>query len=213
MANRQNEALNEIFRIAKKESLEDNRVAHVAELLSVYLKFRPEHDIAWMMYGEALRVLGRKDEAYSVLTRVFEQVCDEHKSYVAAQLAMLLELHASAAEASHWYRKATDALPKDDMCGWIWLYRGVNLSILEKFDEAVVCFEKIIAAQCPEQAEALYYMGMAYRSLGEYDKAADCLRRSVGQDPAYARAQEALEGLEGMSYTSDLIRKINGIIH
>jgi tetratricopeptide (TPR) repeat protein len=89
--------LDEIYRIAKNESERDGREPHVVELLEHYVKHRPEHAKAWMMYGDALRVLGRKDESLFALMRAYE-------------LAQARAYLKSALSVRPAYKEAEDAL-------------------------------------------------------------------------------------------------------
>ena len=195
--------LDEIYRVAKRESDKEDREVHVAELLSYYIKFRPEDAKAWMLYGGALRVLGRRDEAFMALKRAFDMAPKEYKSYIAAGIAMLVEKHLSPHVAKGWYRVATDALGSE--ASWPWVLRGANLSVLGEFQEAITCFEVVANGNSDEKDEALLNLGLVYRTMGEYAKAEEYFLRALAVRPDYEEARNALLGLEGISDTFKLI--------
>lgn len=199
--------LDEIFRIADKESANDGREAHVAELLSRYVEFRPEHAKAWMLYGDALRVLGRKGESLLALTRAFELASQENKGYVAVRIAMLLEKHSSPLEAKEWYETATNSIGSDE--GWMWILRGANLSTLGEFPEAIECFETVVMQRADEKDEALLNLGLVARALGNYEKAREHFRAALAVSPNYKDAKSALLGLDGMPETLELVKELN----
>ena len=196
--------LDEIYRIAKQESDKDGREAHVVELLGYYVKFRPKNARAWMLYGDALRVLGRRDDALIALTRAFDMAPQEYKGYIAVSMAMLVEKHISPHEAESWYKMATDTL--DPEVGWPWIFRGANLALLGKFQEAIICFEAVANGPADEKDEALLNLGLVYRAMGEYAKAGDCFLQALAVRPSYEEAKNALRGLEGISETFKLLR-------
>lgn len=200
--------LDEIYRIAKQESDKDGREVHVAELLGYYIKFRPEDAKAWMLYGDALRVLGRRDDALMALTQAFEMAPQEHKGYIAARIALLVEKHMSPREAEGWYRVATDALGSE--VSWPWILRGANLSLLGKFQEAIVCFEVVAKGSADGKDEALLNLGLVHCAMGEYAKAEEYFLRALAIRPDYEEARNALLGLDGISETFKLISKVVG---
>jgi tetratricopeptide (TPR) repeat protein len=200
--------LDEIYRIAKQESDQEGREVHVVELLSYYIKLRPEDAKAWMLYGDALRVLGRRDEAHIALTRAFDMAPQEYKGYIASRIAMLAEKHMSPREAEGWYRVATDALGSE--VSWPWILRGANLSLLGKFQEAIACFDVVANGDADEKDEALLNLGLVYRAMGEYAKAEEYFLQALAIRSDYEEAQNALLGLKDISETFKLIRKATG---
>jgi tetratricopeptide (TPR) repeat protein len=208
MTDQNDELLDEIYRVAKKEADKEDHEAHVVELLSCYVKFRPEDAKAWMLYGDALRILGRKEDALLALTQAFDMAPQEKKGYAAVRMAMLLEKHISPREAKKWYKIATDILGTE--VGWAWVFRGANLSVLGEFQDAIACFEVVAMGQANEKDEALLNLGLIHRAMGEYDKAMDFFRKAFVVNPGYKEARNAFLGLEKISNTFGLIRKING---
>ena len=208
MTDAKHRSLDKIFRAAKKESEILGREAHVAELLGPYLKMRPKHAKAWMLFGDALRVLGRNAESLPALTLAFEMAPPEYKAYVAVQIAMLLEKHVSPKDAKHWYMLATEI--ENASAGWLWILRGANFSALGEYADAIACFETVVTRQAEETDEALLNLGLVYRAMGDYEKAMDFFNKALSLNPNYPEALEAAEGLAGISSTLDLVRDIKG---
>ncbi|MES2037729.1 MAG: hypothetical protein V4495_07825 [Pseudomonadota bacterium] len=66
------EFLDGIFAQAKELAEKDHHQVHVVELLEIYVKLRPDHARAWVLYGEALKNLGRNKEGLQALTIAYE---------------------------------------------------------------------------------------------------------------------------------------------
>ncbi|MCL1792132.1 MAG: tetratricopeptide repeat protein [Peptococcaceae bacterium] len=196
--------LDDIYRIAR-EFWDKDREVHIAELMRHYLQFRPKHIQAWFMYGSALRILGNRDAAYSALKQAFENCQQqEPKGEIALELAKLTEKHFSPGGAKKWFEIAHELLPD---FGCLWMYRGENLAVLGEFEQAIECYDNIVRMHNDLEDEALFKLGLVYRSMGKYDEAIDCLRQALDINPAYQELQEVLRGLEGIYDTIDLIEK------
>jgi tetratricopeptide (TPR) repeat protein len=137
------EYLERIFRLSKEMMLDkDQHEAHVVELLRFYLELRPEHHYAWMLYGDALRIIGKTSDAFPALLRAFNGAPAEYKGYVASRIARLIEESISPRKAKKWYKIMIDACSdtgNDEI--WPWVFCGANLAALGEFQEAIDCYE------------------------------------------------------------------------
>ena len=206
------EILDEIYRRAKKASEEEvDQEAIVADLLKVYLEYNPERSFAWYLYGDACRIIGRKESAYQALIKVFDLAPPKGKVMVAASLGRLIQAQISPPEAKKWFRIATDM--SDNSTRWAWIDRAANCQRLGDFEEAIDCLETAIKLDVEEKDEAFFNLGLVYRAQGEYEKAQNAFRKALEITPDYPEAQSALDGLNGISEALSLIdelRKISG---
>jgi tetratricopeptide (TPR) repeat protein len=196
---RNNIFLNRIFSLAK-ESYDkgDGYAAHVVELLSCYLRFRPNHVMARMLYGDSLRILGKANDALSELMQVFNRTTGKLRVHAAVGIAQLMKDHKSRHKAKKWYKIATDLssnLEADDD-GWLWVMRGANLAALGEFHNAIVCYKSALNKKNVDQDEALLNLGLVYRALGKYNKAIRCFRQALVIRSDYKEAQDVLSGIE-----------------
>jgi tetratricopeptide (TPR) repeat protein len=200
--------LNGIFYLAK-ESYDkgDEYAVHVIELLGYYLKARPNHVIARMLYGDSLRFLGRTNDALSELMQVFDKATGKLQVHAAVSIAQLMKDHESRYKAKKWYKIATDLsdnLETDDD-GWLWVMRGANLAALGEFRNAIMYYKVAINKKNVDQEEVLLNLGLAYRALGKYNKAIKWFLRALAIQSDYKKAQDALSGIKEIYDTISLV--------
>ncbi len=68
-----------------------------------------------------------------------------------------------------------------------WNNRGIALSQQEKYNEAIECFDKAIAAD-PDYKLAWYNKGAALREDGRYPEAVEAYNKAIELDPNFAEA-------------------------
>jgi tetratricopeptide (TPR) repeat protein len=207
--NSKNKHLERIFHLAKKMMLDkDQHEIHVVELLRCYLEFRPEHNYAWMLYGDALRIIGKTSDAFPALMRAFNGAPAEYRGYIASRIAILMKESISPRRAKKWYKIMIDACNNSGSNEtWPWVLYGANLAALGEFREALGCYEIALQKNIVGRDEVFLNMGLVYRALGEYDKAIDCFRQAVLLDSDYEEAKNALLGLEDIHQTISVISK------
>ncbi len=191
---------------AAMQARNEDRDAHVVELLGCYLRHRPAHGGAWWRYGDALRILGRRNESLAALKQAFDKAPSAYQGHIAAHIAMLLKIHVSPLEAKTWFQTATE-LAGEGAEGWMWIFRGSNLATLNEFEDAIRCFEVVIHNEMDDSDEALLNLGLVYRAMGEYGKAAEHFRQALAVSPGYQEAEEALSALTGIAETLNRIRE------
>ena len=198
------EILDEIYRRAQKAYKEEkDQEAIVADLLKVYLEYEPEKSFAWYAYGDACRIIGRKESAYQALIRAFDLASPDKKGMVAVSLGMLIEDQMSPLEAKKWFRIATDMGSYG-----AWIFRAANCQLLGDFEEAIDCLETAIKLDVEEKDEAFLNLGLVYRAQGEYEKAKNAFLKALETTPDYREAQSALDGLNGASEALSLIDEL-----
>lgn len=194
--------LEQLLRTAHRLADEPGHEPHVVALMRCYLRFCPSRAKGWYLYGEALRVLGRRDEALAALQHAWDEAPPEAEGYIAVGMAMLLEKQFSRVEAKRWYEVASDAIAP--ALGWTWILRGANLAALNEFHEAIHCFEAVVVEELDDRDEALFNLGVVYRALRDYERAGDYFQQALAERPDYAEAAGALAGLQGMAETLTL---------
>lgn len=191
---------------AAMQARKEGREAHAVELLGCYLRYRPEHGNAWWRYGDALRILGRRNEGLAALKQAFDKAPSAVQGHIAAHIAVLLRTHVSPLEAKGWFQTATE-LAGGETESWMWIFRGFNLAILNEFEEAIRCFEVVIHNEMEGCDEALLNLGLVYRTMGEYGKAAAHFHEALAVSPGYQEAEEALSSLTGIAETLNRIHE------
>src|SRR5687767_3451685 len=82
------ERLDEIYDQAKA-AYDHGREPVALELLSTYVRLRPDHSYAWYILGDSLRVVGLVHEAERALLRGLELAPDDVKWTVRARIGKL----------------------------------------------------------------------------------------------------------------------------
>lgn len=131
----------------------------------------------------ALCDLGRHAEALESAERAVElsggEAAHRNRAEILARLA-----RAAEAEAQPTGRAA---LRSDPSAGQAWNGRGIALTELGRFEEAMECFDRA-ALLHPVHPGIPFNRGNAYRGLGRHHDAIECYRQAVAIDPGYADA-------------------------
>ena len=179
--------------------------AHVAELLGKYLRHRPEHGEAWVIYGESLRVMGRRLEAERALRMAIEYANDREKYPVYVKLGQLYS-DSRPLEAEKWYKEATQSSTALDAS--LWELRGDNLIKLQKFPQAIECFEKGLGMPGVEKDVVYVKISLVQRVLAKYKEAAESLEKALAANPANERAKSLYDGIHDIDDTLSMISKL-----
>lgn len=200
--------LNKIFNLASEEAEIDQHEAHVVELLKPYLKLRPKHGRAWLMYGESLKLLSRIDEAKEAMQQSLQLAPKEKKPAIYGRIGFLYSKHVSMLEAEKWFKMGTD----DEYCtyGWVWLLRGVNLLSGCQYNSALNCFKNSLRFEDIDKSEIYLNIGITYRSMGKYDSAVSNFYEALKLAPDYQEAKECIEGLDKIKETIEKAKRIKG---
>lgn len=188
--------LDEAFRLAKA-AFDDDREAVALELFAAYVRWRPEHAIAWVHFGECLHVVGLVHEALSALENGLEGAPERHRWRVLAKMASAHEASGNREAAEACYVQALESEEATNTT-WLWILRGGNLARMTQLTPAEACHRKAASLGGYEEDEAYLNLGLVLRAQGRYAEAADAFRRALDLSPDYPEASEALRSLDGI---------------
>ena len=194
--------LDNIFNIALDEASKDQREIHAVEILRNYLLHRPDHGRAWFCYGESLCSVERYEEAMNAFFRCLELTPEEKVPIVYGRIGFLCSLSRSILEAESWYRLGTSHKSCSD--GWIWLFRGVNLRKLGRYEEALFCIRTSKNFCDVDDSEVALNIGLILRAMGKYEEAKIAFQDALSKDNNYQEAIKCLKGLEGLPKTMEI---------
>jgi len=170
----------------------------VIELLKPYLGAWPQDGYAWLLFGEALRGVGRYAEAAEALKKALALSPDRARSRIWCTLGHLYQKSASPAEAKPWFDLAT----REDPVAGAWVARGENLLLLQEYPEAIRCFTRATSLDSENYQEAVLGLARAYRAMQDYPKALRCAQQVLRKNPACAQAQLLLDELSPLAQTA-----------
>jgi len=144
-----------------------------------------EYTPAYHRLGLLLSEFGRHDEALEMFQRA--AALAPKNAVLRNNLGYELMLHEEWAQAE---RELTKAVELDANFSRAHINRGIVLSKLDRFDEALESFRSVL----PE-ADAYYNLGLMYRGQKRYDEAAGAFARVLAIDPTFSAAITQLEQL------------------
>ena len=191
---------------------QNGKLADAAEVYRKILEKAPNHADALHFSGVLAHQQGRSDEAIALIERSIELDPNQADSYsnlgiifkargklddaIAAyeraialnpshanahnNIGVLLKAQGQLVEAETAYRKAIELNP-DHIDAWHNL--GVLLAGLKRTKEAVYCYCKVTTLS-PKHPEARRLLALAYRTLGEPEKAVKIFEDWLADDPA-----------------------------
>jgi predicted TPR repeat methyltransferase len=127
--------------------------------------------------GIILRALGRLDEAVAAYRQAI--AVDPAHANAHSNLGVILRAQGHVSEAEAAYRNAIRLNP-DHIDAYHNL--GVLLSGLKRHKEAVFCYCKVTTLS-PRHPEARRLLALAYRTLGENDKALEIFEEWLAEEP------------------------------
>lgn len=205
--------LTEVYQLIIEHCQQLGHWVHVIELMGEFLKWRSDNPNSWRIYGEALKNIGRNQEALQAFGQALEfgQDSKDNKTLVFYQLAEIHKDFSSRVTAEKWYQKAINESVK--FYGSIWNARGINLLILGDSSMALDCFKKVIQSQSPniQKEFSFFNQGMVYQSLREYENAASSFEKAIELNPENLEASNALKGIEGIEKTLELCEQMRAI--
>jgi tetratricopeptide (TPR) repeat protein len=180
---------------AAKDAYDEGRFAATAELLGAYVRCKEDDAFAWMMLGDAQRVLGLTDEAERSLRRSLE--LDSGRWMTRVRLARLCDDAGRHDEAEAWYAEALED-PEAAATGYLWIFRGSNFARQCQLRAAEECHRKAAALDHVDVDEAYLNLGYVLRAQGRYVEAGAAFRRALELCPDYPEAAEGMQSLEGV---------------
>ena len=146
----------------------------------------PENAETATQYGRALRFIGSKDQAHSVLQRAVLQ----HSSNpdVLGEYGKLLTSAGKSDQAVHILRKASSARPND----WsLFSALGVALDQIGNHDDALVHYNQALSLS-PNNPKVLSNKGLSQALVGDLDIAELTLRKAVSNPSSGVQARQNL---------------------
>jgi len=204
------EQLDQYFK--KAENLRYEWYYHVVELLREYLKVRPNHVEAWIIYGNCLIGNDNWNEAQIALQKALDLDKGEKKALITRCFGKLSMRHKTPSEAEELYKKATEV--PDVVSDLIWFERGGNLANMCNYQLARTCFEESL--DCKDNwfkaDEKHFKIGFLYRAEGRYDEAALAFSESLRINSDNKEAKACLEGLSNIEETLEECEKIKDLV-
>lgn len=180
-----------IRKLAKKLIASDREPVAI-ELLRPYLDQFPEDSYMWFLYGDALRTVGRLQDAERALLVSLSLTQPVHKDVIHVRLAMVYEKQGDRELAEKHFSVALDGRNVCEM-RWAWMLRGANLAVIGDLERACDCYS--VAVDDPELSnEAYISLGLAYRAMGAYDRARMCLS-NVGRHGTCTSEKDAADAI------------------
>ena len=171
---------------------------HIVELLSVYVKIDPHRGVAWLYFGDALRTVGRLQEAEEALLKAVDLAPNSRRFPAYGRLGLLMTERGSPAEVEKWFRAATSAA----LCpGWVWSLRGANLYRGGSYELAKSCLETALITEDVEKEEVFLNLGLLARAQRRYEEARKHANDALAINPNYDKAKELLRSLVGIEET------------
>jgi len=152
------------------------------EYCTKYLELNPNDSEAWYYKTEILGWLGRVRERRESAR---QEVKDKPSGFVRAQIAA----HVTGYD-EHSLELFNKVLDEDPTFARAWYEKGVNLTNLDRYEEAIICFEKALEFSQSKILEAIAWCekALALFGLKRYEEAMECIDRSLEIDPVLPKA-------------------------
>jgi tetratricopeptide (TPR) repeat protein len=183
----------DLLRDKAEEAFRAGHDASVVELLTPYLRHRPDDDWAIYLFGRGLQGIGLFHEAERALLRADEFETNHPRS--AAFLAILYNSFGEYARAEEFFARATAHSKVRD---WVWIFRGCNLARMNQLAAAEDCQRHALTLPDCDHDEAWLNIGYIMRARGKYAEAIEAFGKAIELTPNYPEAIEGLRGLEGV---------------
>jgi tetratricopeptide (TPR) repeat protein len=196
----------ELVRARAETALGDSgSSAETAELYQLLVRIDPRDGMAWFNLGDALRTIGRLQEAEEALVTARELAPKAHRFTVDARLGMLLTKKGSPAEAEKWFRLATS---NSECPGWVWVLRAANLRRKESHRLARECLKTARRRGNFDLEEVLLNEALIDCCEGNYGDAADRAAEALKLDPNYLPAKELLASVQGAAEARRFVKRL-----
>lgn len=195
------DGLQGIFERARALSDTPDTDVHIVELLSVYVKFESQNGIAWFHFGDALRCVGKLQEAEEALLKAVDLAPKATRFTVYARIGMLMAKRGSPSDAEKWYRVATS---EAGCPGWMWGLRGANLLRTESYRLAKSCLETALISEDSVKEEVFLNLALMERAQRHYEEARKHLNDALAIDPNFDEAKRVLQSLVGIEETIEI---------
>jgi tetratricopeptide (TPR) repeat protein len=101
-----------------------------------------------------------------------------------------LKAKANLEEPERAVRLYDSVLKKNPLHAGAWLGKGNSLVLLNRYEEAIECFDQAIELSVgrPREREAWFGKGDALCQLGRFEQGIQCFNKALDIDPAYVTA-------------------------
>lgn len=163
-------------------ALKSKNLRMKVEYLSKYLESNPNDRDLWEYKGELLSDLGRDREALACFKASAN--LEDEPSYAVGVAKLELGDYEEA------IKLLDDVIKKKPDYGRAWFEKGRALARLERWSEAIACFNKAleIGLSKVKESRALCEKAWALVGKGNYEEALQCLECSLEIDPGFAKA-------------------------
>ncbi len=161
--------------------------SYTIELLRLYLEAKPSDASAAQALGNALRIVGRYNEAEQILLAL-PDLLEPGYGLAAVSIGELYHQKGRLADAHAWFLKATELQPE---CTEPWLHLGEFYLLRGKSDLARSALENGLRAR-GDIDEVHVCLGNCYRAVAAYQTAICHYREAINIDPG---AEDAWHGL------------------
>ncbi len=199
------DGLQRIFDRARALSDKPDTDVHIVELLSVYVKFESQNGIAWFHFGDALRNVGRLEEAEEALLKAVDLAPKTSRFAVYARIGMLMAKRGSPSDAEKWYRAATS---EAGCPGWMWCLRGANLLRTQAYRLAKSCLETALISEDVVKEEVYLNLALMERAQRQYEQARKHLNDALAIDPNYDDAKRLLQSLVDIEKSIEIAARV-----
>lgn len=171
----------------------DHWLASTVELARRILAEHPRRANTWMRLGDALRAMGRFEDAEAALRQALRFVRRDFRAWVTARLGALHSDRGDLDLATRWFRRACQQDPRE--ATWH-IFLGATLARRGRLLAAANAHQRATRCRRGCIEEAWLNLGFVRRCQGRHAEAMRCFRNALKRDARYAEAKRALRDLE-----------------
>ncbi len=168
---------------------EKNLYAYHLELGKEYLKHYPQHLVARILYGIALRHMTRYHEARQALQYVIKGLSGNVHDWPLSEMGRIYASKGELKKAVDWYRKAIEAKPETTHSR---IYLGGVLMRQGRLDEAEECHRRAMECSEGDVDEVFFNLGFVLRAQCRYEEARQSFLKALELEPRYKAAVKRL---------------------
>jgi tetratricopeptide (TPR) repeat protein len=176
--------------------------------LRAHLEDDPTDSFAWMILGDAYKVLSRFGEARAAMDQALLHVADKRRWMVMTRRASLEEKAGNHEVCEVWYERAF-AEPDFSVSRWPHVLRGANLIRLERFADAerILRHATMLATEDDgdDLHEAWHMLSVSLLAQERFEEAAEALQQALVVNPEFEMSRKQLEGLKQVAIARSMI--------